>query len=39
MITKPNIAPAIDNCKVAFYFNKEIGTIELLERQNSEDTN
>lgn len=31
MIKKPQEAPAIDNRKVAFFYNSDIGIIEILE--------
>lgn len=30
-VSKPEVAPAISNCKVAFLFNKNVGLIELVE--------
>lgn len=31
VVTKPEVAPAISNCKVCFLFNKNVGLIELVE--------
>lgn len=31
VMQKPAVAPAIQNCKVAFLYNKDIGMIELVE--------
>ena len=33
MIKKPQEAPAIDNRKVAFFYNSDIGIVELLENE------
>lgn len=30
-VSKPTVAVAINNCRVAFYFNKNVGVIELVE--------
>ena len=30
-VSKPEVAPAISNCKVCFLFNKNVGLIELVE--------
>ena len=30
-VSKPAVAVAINNCRVAFYFNKNVGVIELVE--------
>lgn len=30
-VSKPEVAPAISNCKVAFMFNRNVGLIELVE--------
>lgn len=31
VVAKPEVAPAISNCKVSFLFNKNVGLIELVE--------
>lgn len=31
IVAKPEVAPAISNCRVSFLFNKNVGLIELVE--------